>query len=583
MFERFRQKIDIGFKPWHQHALIFLLLVLLYGPTVFYKYTYFDDYTLIVQDAGFITNIGNLLRIFSTDVFRADTIAYRPLLVLSLMIDAQIGGISPWIFHLGNILIHMVSALLLLALLRKISCPRPLSLILTLFFLVHPALVQAVAWIPGRNDSLLGSFILISLLALVNFGYSRSWGWFGLHILALLAALFTKEAALVFPAVAVFCLFSPIFRTLGRLRFYLLGASWVIIVGCWFILRSLVVASRAAHGAMVLNTPGENLQGILGYIGKMLLPFNLSVIPTPTFNMVVYGTIVMLCVVIVVCKWGVKDQAIFATGLAMIGLFLLPHLLRGTQFANYLEHRLYLSLLGFILSASQLKAMDMIDWRKKAAWVTASVILFAYATLSVIRLPIYYDQFSLLLNLIEKRPGLALSYQHMGYIFTESGEFNKAQLYYNKALELEPANKDIFHSLGVVYESQRQWQKAEQSFLRGLELAPRSSSLRYNLAYLYHQTGRAKEAERQYKLAIISRPENTKAQLNLGMLYHQQGSLQKAERQYRRVLEIEATTPEAWYNLGIIFRQRGMIDSSRPYIERAVQLKPELKDINKSF
>ena len=33
-------------------------------------------------------------------------------------------------------------------------------------FLLHPTLVHATAWIPGRNDSLLGIFVVATVLAL---------------------------------------------------------------------------------------------------------------------------------------------------------------------------------------------------------------------------------------------------------------------------------------------------------------------------------------------------------------------------------------------------------------------------------
>ncbi|OGF14769.1 MAG: hypothetical protein A2509_10930 [Candidatus Edwardsbacteria bacterium RIFOXYD12_FULL_50_11] len=559
---------------WRQYALLGLLL---YAPAVFFKYTYFDDYTLIVQDAGFISNAHNVLKIFSSDVFRAETVAYRPFLTLSLMIDARIGGTSPWIYHLSNIIIHLTAACLLFFFLKKSEVGAGLATLLSIFFLVHPALVPAVAWIPGRNDSLLGLAVLLWLISLYKITQTGSRGWLFIHLTFYLSALFIKEAALVLPAVGLVYMMFYRAGDLSRQSRCALMIGWGGISVFWFVLRNSAIGGSNESGRMIFNSFWENVQGLLGYLGKILLPFNLSVIPIPGINMVLYGAVVVIIIIAAIAARGLKNKGLFYTGASILVLFLLPHLLRGAEFVNFLEHRLYVPLLGFVLMLSQMNVLGEINWRKTANFAAAAIILGVFAALSIIRLPIYYDHNSLLLNLIEKTPGLALSYQHLGYIFTESGQYNKAQLYYQKALTLEPKNKNIFHGLGVVYESQGNWEKAEDSFKKGLELAPRSSSLRYNLAYLYHQRGDTAGAERQYKLAILSRPENIRAQLNLGMLYHQQGKLQQAERQYKRVLSIDGKASQALFNLGILFRQTGRRDSSENYLKRAAGENPELE------
>jgi tetratricopeptide (TPR) repeat protein len=572
-----KDDIRIEFKAWQEYLLLLMAGLLLYFPSIFFGYTYFDDYTLIVQDAGFMGNLYNLIKIFSTDVFRADTVAYRPFLTASFMIDAQLGGIAPWIYHLTNLVIHLASVLALLVVLRRFSVGRKLSLLLAGLFLVHPALVQAVAWIPGRNDSLLGLWLLGSMLALTGFFRSRRWAWFFLHLLAYAGGLLVKEAALAFPAVCLILVFSAPARDLSPRHRYLLVMGWLVVSFVWFWIRTDIITAQAGAGGMTFNSFWENLQGVAGYLGKMIFPLNLSVIPVPEPSMLIYGVLATALICLGAAWKGIRDRAVFGAGLAMAALFLAPHLLRGTQFANYLEHRLYLPLIGLMMALSQTNLLAGIKWDRTWRLTGALAVVGLYAGLAMARLPVYYDHLSLLLNIMEKAPQVAISYQHLGYIYNQSGQYARAELYYQKAQRLEQDNKDIFHNLGVIYESQERWAEAEQNFWRGLSLAPRSSSLRYNLAYLYHQQGRATEAERQYRLAIISRPDYVPAQLNLGMLYHQQGRLDLARRQYLRTLEIDRDVAEAWLNLGILYGQMGMSDSAAFYLDRAFKQKPELK------
>lgn len=560
-----------------QHSLLLTLwCAIIYLPAVFYKYTYFDDYAMIVSNFNFISHVGNFFKAFAGDVFRLETAAYRPFLVLSLMLDAMLGGASPWIYHLTNILIHLSSVYLLFFLLKKLDTGQGQAFVLSAFFLAHPALVPAVAWIPGRNDSLLGLAVLLWLISLYKITQTQSPSWFFIHLAFYLSALFIKETALVLPAVGlVYILFCRPGDLPKRSRYSLI-ISWGGVSVFWLILRNSAIGGSNEPGRMIFNGWGGNVQGLLGYLGKILLPFNLSVIPIPDILMIIYGAIAVIITIAAIAVRGIRNRGLFYTGASILVLFLLPHLLRGAEFVNFLEHRMYVPLIGFVLMASQMKVLEKINWRRPGNFAAASIFLGFFTALSMIRLPVYYDYNSFLLNLIEKRPGFELSYQHLGYIFAESGEYNKAELYYQKALKLAPGNKNIYHGLGVVYESKGQWQMAEDSFKKGLALAPRSSSLRYNLAYLYHQRGDIAGAERHYKLAILSRPENLEAQLNLGMLYHRQGKLDKARRQYLRTLAIDGSNPEALFNLGILYKQKGSADSSRLYLDKALKIKPEL-------
>jgi len=82
------------------HAVTWLIIVgvLLFGKTLFFDFSFFDDNVLILDNIGFLRNIGNIFKAFQMDVFHLvghSAAYYRPILTISFMIDAILGGTHP--------------------------------------------------------------------------------------------------------------------------------------------------------------------------------------------------------------------------------------------------------------------------------------------------------------------------------------------------------------------------------------------------------------------------------------------------------------------------------------------------------
>ena len=117
------------------------------------------------------------------------------------MLDAGIGGLRPGVYHLTNIILHISVTFLLYQLLLSFKYRDDIALILSFLFLVHPLNVQAVAWIPGRNDSLLAFWSLISFYCFLKYlKYDGIW-WISIAGVSYFLGLLTKETAAVMPVI----------------------------------------------------------------------------------------------------------------------------------------------------------------------------------------------------------------------------------------------------------------------------------------------------------------------------------------------------------------------------------------------
>jgi len=141
---------------------------------------------------------------------------YRPLIAISHLADFYLWGDHLWGYHLTNLIIHLAVVITLYLLVGWVFKNTRVAFISSIFFAVHPAHIESVAWIGNRSDP------MAALLMLISFGLYYSalkhdrcgpsvsepkwWKspWTYLSLLFFSLALLAKEIAITLP----FLLFS---------------------------------------------------------------------------------------------------------------------------------------------------------------------------------------------------------------------------------------------------------------------------------------------------------------------------------------------------------------------------------------
>ncbi len=124
---------------------------------------------------------------------------FRPFVALSFYLEGKLWGRVPFFYHQTNILIHVLTTAILVALLRAAFGSRRVALLGGLLFAVQPIQVSAVAWIGGRTDSLCALWVALFAWGLIRGVQSsgrKRVEWFLLSLLTYPEALLTKEQAL---------------------------------------------------------------------------------------------------------------------------------------------------------------------------------------------------------------------------------------------------------------------------------------------------------------------------------------------------------------------------------------------------
>src|SRR5207237_6733910 len=88
-----------------------------------------------------------------------------PLKNISHMFEFQFFGSNPGAFHLMNVALHTMAALLLFVVLRKMTGAIWKAAFVAAIFAIHPLRAESVVWIEERKDVLSGVFFMLTLLA----------------------------------------------------------------------------------------------------------------------------------------------------------------------------------------------------------------------------------------------------------------------------------------------------------------------------------------------------------------------------------------------------------------------------------
>ena len=153
-------------RPVHSLVLPGLLLVVLvlvsYAPT--YQAGYIVDDENYVTENQTLRDRAGLWHIWSE---LGATPQYYPLVYTSFWLEYQLWELDARGYHIVNILLHALNALLLWIILRRLNLPA--AWLAAALFALHPVHVESVAWIAERKNVLSGVFYLMAVIAYMRF------------------------------------------------------------------------------------------------------------------------------------------------------------------------------------------------------------------------------------------------------------------------------------------------------------------------------------------------------------------------------------------------------------------------------
>jgi tetratricopeptide (TPR) repeat protein len=217
------------------------------------------------------------------------------------------------------------------------------------------------------------------------------------------------------------------------------------------------------------------------------------------------------------------------------------------------EHRLYLPMVGFALVLCTGLFYLIKNPRIAVLCLTGFILILSFLTYQ--RNAIWTDSVKLWEDTVRKSPQKARPYIQLGKAYRWRREYDKAEKYYLRALELLPDHPkriaQVYINLSAIYGELKEYQKGIAYCIKAIELDPKNPQAYSNAGYSYILIRNSEKALEFGKKAVELDPQFDEGLNNLGIIYAKMGSLEKAAELFKRTLEINPYYGRAQKNLNL--------------------------------
>jgi protein O-mannosyl-transferase len=560
---------------WRSYGIVLCAGLLVYVWTIPFGFTHCDDDSIIVENHEQIRDFSRVSHAF-TDSFGG---LYRPILQVSFIADAVRGGTDPHTYHLSNVIYHLVASLLVLAVLRRLIDSERAALFLSLFFTCHPLLVQAVVWIPGRNDLIVTIFVLLSFVGLDSLAKNNRPLWYAVHFSAFCLALFSKESAAFFPLLCIFYLVAFKKERIFSRRMLILASGWTGLGILWLVARFSAGDILSHPNEIGVNAFLKSYPALPALLGKLILPLRLSGLATFDPLSITAGIVLAAVAVSLAFILKKSDRRMLLLGLLWYLLFLLPTLFYRVKGADdhydYLEHRAYLPMLGFLLVAGEFLPRLGVSFRKRPVQILSVVLLVLLSAGSIVYSRSFKDEMTFWQAAKNADPERANFHSVLGELFFKRGEIGKAEACFLRAKDVSVGGDPfIDYNLGIVYKKKKEPEKALAMLGQAVAAQPDNPLFVFSLGKAFFENNRLDDAEKQFLKTIALEPRYFQAYVFLVGLYDRTGRLEKAVETCHALLDAEPGYSQALHFLVELYSKQRKWDKVAEIREKIVEIEP---------
>jgi tetratricopeptide (TPR) repeat protein len=567
-------------------ALIVLLTIVSYLPALRCGFVWDDD--AYVTENPLLTAPDGLKRIWFSAHRQSQ---YFPLVYTTLRFERKLWGLNPIGYHVVNVLLHGVNALLVWTVLRRLALPG--AWLAAAIWAVHPVNVESVAWITELKNVQSTLLYLLALLAWMKFtdrGTVRPWRYYALALLLHALALFSKTTASTLPAAMLLVLWLSK-ESIGWRRSVQIAPF--VVFGIAAGLLSVWWEAHLGNYSEELHFSFNALERLLiathalwFYATKLVWPTNLTFSyarwEISSRDPLQYVWLIG-CVAVALLLWWRRNTlgrapvaavVFFVAALAPVLGFIPLYTFRYSFVA---DHYQYVAGVGLIALFAATVSSHANTWQLGHNMRRALAVppLLALGGLTWQQAGIYRDRETLWRDTLAKNSSNWMAHNNLGNLLASQGKVSEAVAEYTAALWLKPDFAEAHYNMGNALVSQGKLLEAVAEYREAVRVDPDYGSAHYNMGNALASQGKVSEAVAEYKEALRINPDNVKAHNNLGTALASQGKVSEAMAECAAALRINPHFAEAHYNWGNALLRVGKASEAIGHYEQALRLKPD--------
>jgi protein O-mannosyl-transferase len=584
-----------------------------------------DDESHLTQNPCIVGPLG------LKEVWTSGRAIYYPLVLTTFWTLHKFVDLSPWPYHLLNVLLHAGSAVLLWQVLRQLNVPG--AWLGAALWALHPVMVQSVAWVTELKNTQSGFFYLLSVFCFLKSEAAiqgralsdsslRQTGehrflLFGLSLSFFILATLSKPSVVMLPVVLFLC----IWWRAGRPHWHdvLALAPFVLIsalASVWTIFEQKFHAG--ATGAEWEQTWPDRLiiagQAIWFYLAKLIWPHPLIFIyprwEIDSSQLTAYLPLLATLTGLLVlwlnrAKW--SRAVFFAVAYYVVSLFPVlgffnVYFFRYSFVSDHFQYLASMGPLALVGAGVTILVGRFCETPLKAAFDTDALQLSAEAAqppgalkkatllgicgvlvLSLVfmtwrQTAVYQNLVTLYTATLTRNPGCWMAHYNLGIALNKQGDPDGAIVHYRQALELRPSYAEAHYNLGRLLLQEGQLDEAISHYEKALEISPGDADAHNNLGAALLASGRVDEAIAHYREALVIQPDRADASCNLASALLSKNDLDGAIAYYSACLATSPSQPEAQYNLASALFRRGRTDEAITHYQKVIELSPDNAD-----
>jgi tetratricopeptide (TPR) repeat protein len=613
---------------WELALGLAVVTFLVYVP-VWYAGFIWDDRPLIVENP-LVQSSDGLYRFW----FTTKAADYYPMANSLGWLEWRLWGAQPRGYHLVNVVLHAINAVLIWIILRRLSIPG--AWLTAMVFAIHPVNVATVAWISEQKNTLSMLFSLVAVLSYLQFDekdcLSQGWRWYVFSMVTFLLALLSKSAVVMLPVILLACVWwrrrrLTLNHCLYSIPFFILSLVMGLVT-IWFQLHhaltnNFIRASLLSRVATAGWVPWF-------YLVKDVLPIKLMMIypkwKIDTARWISYmpGIALAGCLAFFWCNrralWG--RSLLFGFGCFIVMLFPVLGIFDQafyaySQVADHWQYYSNIAVIALVVAAGDTMSRHFGKWSEDIRLLLGAALLIMCGTASWARANVYQGQTSLWLDNLAKNPCAWAAHNNVGLSLAQTGAIKEAVTHYEEALRcnpdfpeahlnlgaallrlgrtqeaiehlqealrLRPDSAMAHNDLGLAFAAERKVDMAVTQYLEAVRLSPDYVDANYNLGLALAGQGQFDGAIIHFSRAVSLQPGFRMAHFNLALALEKHGRIAEAAAQYEEALRLNGNDARAHNNLGALLARQGHTEEAIRHFESALQLNPDYPEAHNNL